>query len=83
MSHKIVKFTANEDGDQIPNEDQVWHYSHLSVNANIAFCTGEFYGYGDSSVQFIERTIESGGITCLQCLEKIKTIQSIKLEPQP
>lgn len=83
MSHKVVKFTVNEDGDQIPNEDQVWHYSFLSVNADMAFCTGEFYGYGDSSVQFVELTVGGGGITCPQCLAKIKIIQSIRLEPQP
>lgn len=80
MSHEIVKFLINDDGDDIPLEDQVWYYSHLSVNANMAFCTGEFYGYGDSSVQYVEQTVESGGITCQQCLAKIRMIQSIKLE---
>lgn len=78
MSHKIVKLFVNDDGEYIPSDERVWHYSFSSFNTQEIFCSGECFGFGESGAKYLEREVKSGGITCQVCLNKIKQIKKIK-----
>lgn len=75
--HTVVKIITRDDGEKVDN--QVWCLSHVIAGGNATFCTGEYYGFGESSCEFKEKEVQKAGITCNDCLAKIKIIKSIKL----
>jgi hypothetical protein len=75
--HKIVKITANEDGD--PVEIPKWHLAVIMGGGWVVFCTNEVFGEGEGSAKYKEKSVKRGGITCKDCLGYIKEIKSVKL----
>lgn len=76
MKHKneVVKITKDNSGEKI--DSPKWHLSVVKAGANMALCTGEFYGYGESACLY---TTKQGKVTCPDCIEFIKHIKSITL----
>ena len=76
--NKLVKILYDDDGEKI--ENPVWH---LVDPANLlgpsALCSGEYFGYGESSVVYEEKEVVRGGIECRACIDKIKLIKSVRL----
>lgn len=42
-------------------------------------CKGEVFGFGEGAADGPTKKVKRGGITCPECLVKIKRIKSIKL----
>ena len=77
MSHTLVKITVDEDGADVDNAK--WCLSIIAAGGSQSFCSGQYYGKGESSCEFKDKTVQRGGITCPECLQKIKEIKAIKL----
>lgn len=75
MNH-IVKFLTDEDGFKEQNKS--WHYV-VNQDANRALCNGQVFGFGESKVEYKDKLVERGGITCSECIKLIKEFKSIKL----
>ena len=74
----LVKIFQDNDGEEVPVKYQVWHLVY-NFNGEQAFCSGEYFGYGESAVVFKTKFVKRGGITCEKCLQKVKEIKAIKL----
>lgn len=72
----LVKILADDNGEVIENPK--WCFS-VHWSGNQALCSGQFYGYGESGAEYEIKSTKKGGITCTDCLEKIKQIKAIKL----
>ena len=71
----IVMFFTDDDGFDIDNP--VWHLIDPGNPAgHAALCTGEFFGVGESSIQFSQT---EGEITCPNCISKIRKYKKVKL----
>lgn len=77
MNH-LVKIISNDDGDKLSKEEQVWHVA-IKSDALRTLCTGEAFGFGESSCEYEEKWVKRGGITCDACLQKVKFIKKIRL----
>ena len=76
MTNSLVKLVINEDGEKT---SQDWHLAMIAAGSMTLFCTGEFYGEGEGNARGVEKTVKRGGITCENCLGKIKEIKKVKL----
>lgn len=74
--NQLVKILVDDCGEVIENAK--WCLS-IHDTGNMAFCSGQFYGEGESACKYEFREIVRGGITCENCLDKIKRIKSVKL----
>jgi len=70
----VVKIIRDEDGSKILYAK--WCYVHVICGGNASFCTGQYFGIGESRCEYISK---QGKITCPDCIEKIKEIKSIAL----
>lgn len=77
MAHHIVKILTGDDFEE--REKPVWCLVTEICGDNATFCSGEYFGYGASSCKYEIKTVEKGGITCPDCLRRIKTIKEINL----
>lgn len=68
---------SDDDGDQIL--DPKWHYVDDVTSDPSALCTGEYFGLGASAVVYETKEVKRGGITCEQCLARIKKFKNVKL----
>ena len=75
----LAKQIVNEDGDKIPEDEQVWHGLQSLVGDTGLICTMEFIDYGAGAGSYITKDVKRGGITCDKCLDTIKYYKSIKL----
>ena len=76
MNH-LVKFLTDDSG--VPVKCPEWHYVNPFASDPAALCTGEYFGPGQSDIEYVEKKTVKGGITCSDCLEQIKHYKSIKL----
>lgn len=76
MNH-LVKIITSDDGEEV--EGAKWCLSVVAAGGNMSFCSGEFYGPGESSCKYKVKKQNVGGITCSECIDKIKLIKSVKL----
>ena len=74
---ELVKLLTDDDGYKI--DKPKWHYVVTLTGDPATLCSGEFFGIGQSSCTYKEKTVERGGITCERCLKIIKEIKDIKL----
>lgn len=77
MANQLVKLLTNDDGDSY--DDPRWHLIDYNGSDPATFCSGEFFGYGQSGCDYDIKVVKRGGITCESCLEKIKDIKAVKL----
>jgi hypothetical protein len=68
------------DDDEFPKSDaHVWHLvDPTNDQGPAALCTREFFGLGESICTFETKKSERG-ITCPECIRKIKLIKAVKL----
>lgn len=71
--NRAVKIIANDDGEKVKRE---WCYI-INIDAERTLCTGEAFGYGESSVEYEIK--KDCPITCLNCIEIIRQIKKVKL----
>jgi hypothetical protein len=80
--NRLAKQIINDDGEQVLKEDQRWHLMQKNVGDISLLCTGEFVfsgcASGNGEVYDFKQTTR-GGITCEECMTKIKEIKSVKL----
>jgi hypothetical protein len=83
VMHELYQMTKNEDGEPFPHGKN-WHIGGISSEASSLFCTGEYFDQegsldAEGYAKCRSKNVAKGGITCPECLEAVKTIQSIKL----
>jgi len=77
--HMLVQLLTDDDGEPQPHPEY-WHLVDPTQCAGDAsLCTQEFFGPGESAVEFRVRASRRGGITCPLCVTKIKAIKAIQL----
>jgi hypothetical protein len=70
---KIVRFNTDEDG--LPEEfNNVWHWVDHTGQEDRAFCSGQVFGLGESTIEFEQKI---GNITCKFCIDRIKAVKAI------
>lgn len=76
MNH-LAKQTINNDSDEIPKNEQVWHLIRPEDMAGdpAILCTGEFIDDGECQL----KTTKRGGITCPKCLQIIRSFKAVRL----
>lgn len=72
-----VKLLIDEDGDA--DERNTWHLSVYFSGSPTLFCTGEVYGQGEGNAEGVERTRVRGGVTCEDCLNRIREIKAVRI----
>jgi len=77
--NNLVKILSSDDGEIRDKENQVWCLVETVCGDSATFCQGEYFGFGASGCEFEVKTVERGGITCPRCIERIKTIKSVRL----
>lgn len=76
--NSLVKIIRDDDGDLTGNDS--WHLvDPTNDQGRAALCTQEFFGLGESAVEYETRTAKRGGVTCQKCLEKIRRMKAVKL----
>lgn len=75
----LVKILEDDYGEPREKEFQFWHLSVNEGGVNQTFCEGEVYGPAVGVTKFKQKKTFRGGITCKECIEKIKKIKAIKL----
>lgn len=77
MAHMLVRFITHYDGDDA--EDDFWHLVTPIADGDQAFCSSEYFGFGESTAEYETKTVKRGGITCPECLSKLQSLKEIKL----
>lgn len=76
--NQLVMIIKNDDGQEIDPKDRRWHLIDNEGGLQ-AFCTGEYFGDGESAVVFETKETTRGGINCEKCLYRIRKIKAVKL----
>ena len=78
MNH-LVRIISDDDGEEQDNKND-WHLVDPGNQCGPAtLCTGEFFGEGESNWVFKTKQQLKGGVTCPECIKKIKIYQGVKL----
>lgn len=72
--NRVVKITRDDDGRK--KDSPKWCLAWDAGGTDVAFCTGEAFGFGESIAQYKEK---QGRITCPECRKKIKALKQVKL----
>jgi hypothetical protein len=75
----LAKQLINEDREKVLPEDMRWHALEEVTSDRALVCTGEFVDFGAGAGDYIFKNVNRGGITCEECIERIKYFKSIKL----
>lgn len=76
MAHQTVKLSVNEDGEP---DTRGRHLVSDFGGSPTLFCTGEVFGHGEGYAEGAVRDVKRGGITCADCLDRIREIKAIRL----
>jgi hypothetical protein len=78
MNH-LVRIIRDEDGE-LQSSHTDWHLvDPANSESPRTLCGGEAFGEGESAVEYEEKAVQRGGITCRHCLNAIDTYKSVKL----
>jgi len=77
----LTKQLVNEDGFDVPPDEQCWHVITHASGDLCLLCTGEFVDEGARNPDAVYRfkEVNRGGITCKNCLSHVKEMKAIKL----
>jgi hypothetical protein len=76
--NSLVRILCDDDG-RPKNDAHVWHLvDPANVQGNAALCTGEFFGEGESRVEF-EWKQAPGGATCPRCIAIVNTYKAVRM----
>ena len=73
--NSLVKLTRDCTGEPVPKEEQFMD----EAGSRTVFCDGQKFGYGESSVEYQIKYVQRKGITCQNCIERIKKVKDIRL----
>jgi len=79
MSHELVKITIDEDFEPVREGDQVWCLGWVGGGSPVCLCNSQVYGLGEGNAIFETKIVMRGGITCEDCMRKIKALKRVKL----
>jgi len=79
--NNLIKMLVDDDGIEVDIDQQHWHYVDYVAGGNATLCTGEYFGRGESTSKYETKSVQKGGITCPQCIGRIKEIKAIKQPP--
>ena len=75
----LVRLITDDDCDP-KNDADVWNLVDPSNEQGpAALCTQEFFGLGESNCEYETKQAKRGGITCPECLRKLKLLKEVKL----
>ena len=77
MAHELVKILSDDDGETVVNPK--WHIVFTTDGTSRTLCSGEAFGFGESSATFETKIVQRGGIDCPKCMEWLRHFKSIKL----
>lgn len=77
--NNLVKFQSNDDGEKIPNDEQVWCLVVSTSGSDAKLCSGEVFGLGEGNAVYSEKAAKRGGITCRDCLSFIRELKRVRL----
>lgn len=77
--HTLIKIIRDDDGFLVENRQ--WHLVDPAhdVMGDMVFCTGEFFGGSESAVEFKTKIVDSGGIQCERCKNRLKVYRDVCL----
>jgi hypothetical protein len=74
----IVKIIRDDEGAL--TKDEHWHLvDPANPQGNAALCTQEFFGPGESDVEYELKVKVRGGINCAKCIRIIKIYKAVRL----
>lgn len=78
---RIIKYDKKYMGDENPDDwgDGGWHLIIFNEDDPRIFCSGIVFLDGSTTVEYETKEVKRGGITCPDCLKKIKNIKAVKL----
>lgn len=72
---KIIRFNDGQLSD-----DSRWHLvDPTDIFTGTTICKGDVLGDAESRIEIKSKMVKRGGITCEECIKKIKTYKSIAL----
>jgi len=76
--HMVVRLYINEDNERI--KDPVWCLVDPGAyDAARTLCNGEVFGASEGNARGEVKKVKRGGITCPNCLQKLREYKAIKL----
>jgi len=75
--NQLVRMTKDDDGEIYENPK--WCLVVIYAGGPQNFCQGALFGQGESGVEFTTKVSKRGGITCPECLKKIREIKAVRL----
>jgi hypothetical protein len=67
MADEIVKILVDDDGVEI--DDPQWHA--IDPVTGTVYCTGEFFGVGESAVVYETKKLNRGDAVCTRCRKQL------------
>ncbi len=79
MNQELVKILVDEDGNDVPSEEQQWCLADPSPYADTArvLCSQQALDH-DTNAKWASKLVKRGGITCPKCIETVKAFKAIK-----
>jgi len=78
MNH-LVRITIDDDGEPVFIGPEWCLVDMGNPEGPATLCKGEFFGIGESNCIYTEKWLIRGGITCQNCIDKIKLYKAVKL----
>jgi hypothetical protein len=77
--NQLVRFLTDEDG--FPEDrPELWHLvDPCNYQGHASLCHGQYFGYGESGIEFRTKVVVKGGITCPKCLAMVKGYKAVRL----
>lgn len=76
--NNLVKIIRFDDGSV--SNDNRWHLIDPGdIFTGVTLCKGDVLGDAESNIEFEEKAVMRGGITCKECIKKLKKYKSIAL----
>lgn len=77
MNH-LVRILIDDSGDKAPKPGD-WHLVVNEAGSDMALCSGEVFGEGEGTAVFKEKQVKRGGVTCPDCLRRIRFFKQVRL----
>jgi hypothetical protein len=78
--NKLVRYITDDDGCT-HRDSHLWHLVNPTYPAGgeASLCEQEYFGIGESTLEYETKTATRGGITCPDCLGNLKAYKAVKL----
>ena len=78
--NKLVRYITDDDGEE-HRDAHLWHLVDPTYPAGgeASVCETEYFGFGESTLEYETKTAQRGGITCPHCIDNLKRYKAVKL----